>query len=96
MINVKLAIKKISPEKIYNFLNKYYRWILVTIFVLLICLNVFIWYQYIYLAVRAKPESQGKEIAIDQETLEKVLDNVNLREENLLRVKKTRYFSPFE
>ncbi len=77
-------------------MTKYYRWILVIIFILLICFNAFIYYQYIYLAVRARPESQGKEVAIDQETLEEVLENLNLREENLSRVKKTRYASPFE
>jgi len=93
---MKLAIKKISLDKIHNFLSEYYRWILVTIFVLLICFNAFIYYQYIYLVVRARPEPQEREIAIDQETLEKVLGNVNLREENLSRVQKIRYFSPFE
>lgn len=93
---MKSPLKEISPKKIYNFLRKYYRWVLVTVFILLICFNVFMWYRYIYLAVRAKLEPQEIEIAIDQETLEKVLDNVNLREENLSRVKRTKYYSPFE
>jgi len=92
---MKLPFKKIPPKKIYNFLRRHYRWVLAVIFVILICFNGFIWYRYIYLVVRAKLEPQETEIAIDQKTLEKVLDNVNLREENLSRVKRTRYLSPF-
>lgn len=93
---MKLLLKKISPEKIHNFLSNYYPWILIIIFVLLICFNALIYYQYVYLSVKADLEPRGEEIAIDQEILQKVLDNVNLREDNLLRVQQKKYYSPFE
>jgi hypothetical protein len=88
-------LKKPSPEKIYNFLKKYYRWILGIIFALLICLNVLVYYQYIYLTIKSQPELILDKVTIDQETLQNVLDNLEMREESLWRVKHTHYTDPF-
>ena len=35
------------------------------------------------------------EVKIDKETLQKVLDNINMREDNLRRVQANKYYDPF-
>jgi cell division protein YceG involved in septum cleavage len=87
---------KISPTKISNFLKKHYYWILGVIFFLLLCLNAFIYYQYVYLTVNTQPEAINREVAIDEETLNKIMENISEREENLSRVRTTKYSNPFD
>lgn len=82
-------------KQIYNFLNKYISRILVIFFVLLLILNAFVYYQYMYLVIKIDPEPVVKKTYINQETLERVLDDIYIREENLLRVQTSEYFDPF-
>jgi len=42
------------------------------------------------------PGITSDEIKIDKETIQKVLDNINIREDNLDRVKINKYFNPFD
>jgi len=88
--------KKPSLTAIHNFLRKHYLMILGIIFILLICLNFLIYYQYVYLTIGAQPESTIERIVIDQETLGKVLNNLDIRLKNLVRVRLTNYFDPFK
>ena len=90
-----LKLKKPSLTAVYNFLRKYYIVILGIIFGLLICFNLLIYYQYVYLTVKVQPESTIEKVVIDQETLEKVLSNLDARLENLVRVRLTNYADPF-
>jgi len=89
-------IEKINLSKAYNFLKKYYRCILGIIFALLICINALVYYQYVYLMMKVQPEPVLEKIAINQEILQKVLDNLNIRDANLSRVKTTQYTDPFK
>lgn len=87
-------MKKIFPpnfKKVYIFLKTYQRWILAIILFLLFCLNALIFYQYVFLTTRAQLEFEIKKIAIDEETLGKVLANIEEREETLSRVLTTQY-----
>ena len=88
-------LKKPSLTAVYNFLKKHYLMILGIIFALLICLNALIYYQYVYLTMRVQPEPTIEKVAIDQETLEKVLNNLDIRLKNLDRVRLTNYADPF-
>ena len=85
-----------SLIKIYNFLKKYYSVILGIILALLICFNVFVYYQYVYLTIKSQARPSLETVAIDQEILEEVLNNLNIREETLWRVKQTHYSDPFK
>jgi len=85
-----------SSAKIYNFLKKYYPVILGIILALLICFNAGVYYQYVYLIIRTQPRPSLETIAIDQEILEEVLNNLDIREETLWRVKQTYYADPFK
>lgn len=87
--------KKINLEKINYFLKRYYCWILGIAFALLICLNILIYYQHVYLTIETEPELTLKKVTIDQEGLEKILDNLDKRQKNLERVEKTDYKDPF-
>ncbi|OGZ35315.1 MAG: hypothetical protein A3A94_02465 [Candidatus Portnoybacteria bacterium RIFCSPLOWO2_01_FULL_43_11] len=90
---------KIPPfnfKKIYIFLRTYERWILGAIFLLLLCFNVLIVYQYIYLAVNKQPELKTDKMEINQEILGKILDDIEEREETLSRVLKKQYSDPFK
>jgi DNA-directed RNA polymerase subunit H (RpoH/RPB5) len=62
---------------------------------LLLCWNALIYYQYVYLTTQVQPEPVIEKITVDQETLQKVLENLTIREENLSRVKTKKYFDPF-
>jgi len=88
-------IKKISLTAVYNFLKKHYLVILGIIFGLLICLNLLIYYQYVYLTIKTQPEPTIERVVINQETLEKVLNNLDIRLNNLVRVRLTNYSDPF-
>lgn len=90
-----LKLKKPSLTAVYSFLRKHYLVILGIIFGLLICLNLLIYYQYVYLTVKAQPEVFFEKVVIDQETLEKVLNNLDIRLKNLVRVRLTSYTDPF-
>jgi len=82
-------------EKIHYFLEKYYRLILGIFFALLICLNMLIYYQFVYLVMKARPDLTSEEVTIDQENLGKVLDNLDQRQENLKRIEHASYPDPF-
>jgi hypothetical protein len=86
---------KISLEKIANFIKKKYQWILGVIFVLMLCLSIFIYYQYVYLVIKAQPEIIAEKVMLDYENLDKFLKNIDTRQENLSRVQVTKYFDPF-
>jgi len=90
-----IKFKKPSLTAVYNFLKKHYVVILGIIFALLLCLNFLIYYQYVYLTMKAQPEPTDEKVVIDQETLEKVLDNLDVRLKNLVRVRLTSYSDPF-
>jgi len=85
----------ISLETISNFLKKYYFWILGVIFFLLFCLSIFIYYQHIYLTINTQLDPTQEEIVIDQEMIEKVMGNIEGRQDNLSRVEKKDYQDPF-
>lgn len=86
---------EISIKNIYLFLAKYLKGILGVILVLLFLLSAFIYYQYIYSVMNIQLDPVVKKISVDQATLQKVLDNLDLREESLARVRVTRYVNPF-
>ena len=79
-------IEKFPFEKIYKFLKKYYIWLLLLIFLILLSLNGFIYYKYIYSVV---------EVEISKKELEGVLNELEERQETLDRVKSNSYYSPF-
>lgn len=85
-----------SLIKIYNFLKKYYRVILGIILALLICFNVFVYYQYVYLIIKSQDRPSLEKVTINQEILEEVLNNLEIREETLWRVEHTHYADPFK
>ncbi len=88
--------KKPSLTAVYIFLKKYHLMILGIIFGLLICLNLLIYYQYVYLTMKVQPEPIIEKVVVDQETLEKVLNNLDIRLKNLVRVRLTNYADPFK
>ncbi|MAF20733.1 MAG: hypothetical protein CMI55_03560 [Parcubacteria group bacterium] len=85
----------IPSKKIYLFLEEYLKLILGVVFVLILILSAFIYYQYVYLVMQVHPEPVIERILVDQETLEKVLADVIMREDNLSRVRAIKYFDPF-
>ncbi len=89
-------IKIPSLAKTYNFLKKYYPVVLGIILALLICFNLFIYYQYVYLTIRSQAKPSLEKVTIDQEILEEVLNNLNVREETLWRIEDTGYVNPFK
>lgn len=89
-------MKTIIPfKKIYVFLEKYLKLILGAVFVLVLILNAFIYYQYVYLIMQVQPEPVIEKVLVDHETLKKVLADVMMREDNLSRVRAIKYFDPF-
>ena len=77
-------------------LEKYRRLILGIVFVLLISLNVFIYYQYVYSVMVARSEPELEEIKINQDNLGEVLDNLDQRQATLNRVERAGYADPFQ
>lgn len=88
-------MKETLLKKTYNFLKKYYFYILGVIFIILICFNFYVYYKYVYLLTDIEIGIINDEVKIDQETLQNVLDNIILRENNLDRVRTNKYFDPF-
>lgn len=70
-------------------------WVIGIIFVLLISINIFIYYQYVYLTMKTQPELANEEILINEEIFQKVQDNIEKRENTLSRVEETKYYNPF-
>lgn len=84
-------------EKIYKFLKKYYRWILGTLFLVLLFINILIFYQYVYLTIKKEPAFIKHQLSIDGQALQRILDNIQEREDSLDKVLKNQYpdiFSP--
>lgn len=65
------------------------------VFVLILGLNFYFYYRYVYLVTKAQLEVEFKEAAVDEQTLGKILDNLDIREGNLLRVNSAIYNDPF-
>lgn len=86
---------KILPKKISYFFKKYHFLILGVVLVVLLAFNVFIYYKYVYLTVNAQIQPAGEEITINNDVLDKVMKNINEREDNLLRVETRKYYNPF-
>ncbi|MBL7053099.1 MAG: hypothetical protein ISS02_00340 [Candidatus Portnoybacteria bacterium] len=86
---------KFLPKKIFNILKKNCPWVIGGIFVLLISINIFIYYQYVYLTIKTQPELTSEEILINEEMFQKVQENTEKREDTLSRVKETKYYNPF-
>ncbi len=89
-------LKKISLEKVNYLLKKYRRLIPGIVFILLVGLNIFIYYQYVYLVMVVRPEPKLEKTTIDRENLEKVLDSLDQRQTTLNRVERTGYSDPFQ
>lgn len=86
---------KFLPKKIFDYLKKYYLWIIGIIFILLISINIFIYYQYVYLTMKTPPELANEEIVINEKIFQKVQENIEKREDTLSRVEETKYYNPF-
>jgi len=91
-----MIIDHISVDLIYKILKKYRLLILGIFFALLICFNALVYYQYVFMAMRAHPDPTIERAVINEENLNKVLDNLETREDNLMRVQKTDYADPFK
>lgn len=86
---------EISFKKINSFLGKYYKWILGVILVLLFCFNAFIYYNYVYLATKADISATVEKVSVNEEVLNKVLEEIRIKEEALVRIETETYFDPF-
>lgn len=86
---------EILIEKINSFLEKYYRFILAAIFVLLLCLNIFVYYKYVFLAGGAEINNATKGVSVNEEVLNSVLGEIDIREKTLIRIETSEYFDPF-
>lgn len=91
-----MIIDRISIDLVYKFLKKYRLLILGIFFAILICFNALVYYQYVFLTMRAHPEPIIERLVINEEDLNKVLSNLETREDNLMRVEESRYADPFE
>lgn len=91
-----MKIKHIfSIEKTSYFIKKYYFWILGLILLILLCFNIVIYYQYVYMTLNTKIVSVDGNIVIDEEIIGKVMEIIEKREESLIRVKTKDYSNPF-
>jgi len=88
-------MQEASFKKINSFLKKYYFYILGLVFIILICLNFFIYYEHVYLLTDMKIGIVNDEVKIDEEVLQNVLDNIDMREDNSRRIQENKYFDPF-
>lgn len=86
---------EISFEKINSFLGKYYKLILGAILVLLFCLNAFVYYNYVYLATKTEISATIESVIVNEDVLNKVLEEIRIKEEALIRIETDRYFDPF-
>lgn len=81
--------------QIYDFLKKHYSIILGIIFALLLCLNAFIYYQYVYSVTKIQTKPVIEKVIINQEIFDKILSDIDEREETLLQAKTKHYTDPF-
>jgi len=88
---------KISLESIYKILKKYYMWLMICGAIFIIAVNAWIFVQKVLITSSKELEISDLKIEIKKDNLNKMLENINIREENLLRVSKGQYpdlFSP--
>ncbi len=85
----------LSLEKISIFLKKYHFFILGIVLFLLLSFNFFIYYKYVYVVMNINVDPVDDRIVVDEDILEKVIENINERKENLIRVKTENYYTPF-
>ncbi|MFH0906996.1 MAG: hypothetical protein ABIC36_03040 [bacterium] len=88
--------KTISIHVIHKFLKKNYFLILGIVFIVLFCFYVFVYYKYVYSIINIQIETDIEEVSINQDMLKEVLDNLEMRQENLLRVETIQYPDPFK
>ena len=86
---------EISFEKINSFLEKYYKLMLGLTLVMLLCLNAFIYYNYVYLATKAEISATIEIVSVDENVLNKVLEEIKIKEESLIRIETNKYADPF-
>lgn len=91
----KFKLVKLTPQKIESFLRKFYLHILIAIGAILLILSGLFYYNYVYKTVNAEIELDAGAFQINSEALENGLENLELREANLERVKRTSYPDPF-
>lgn len=94
-MNIQFIFRKLSPKKIYVFLEKAYALILVIIAVILLLLIIFFYYWFIYRAVRMDSYDGVTIEYIDSEHLYKILDEINHRKEALMETRQQQYNDPF-
>ncbi len=85
----------LSLERISNFLKKYHFFILGIIFILLLCFNAFIYNQYVYVTTNMEVDPVGDKVVIDRDVFKKVIEIIDERNDNLIRVKTENYYTPF-
>jgi len=66
------------------------------IFILLLCFNAFIYYQYVYVATNMNVDPVDDRIVVDEDVLKKVIESIDERKDNLIRVKTESYSTPFD
>lgn len=100
---------RISLEQIHYLIKRYDLWLLVILLAGLLYWGILVYYQHVYLVIAAQThigeemftaeesllqEIQG--VSINEETLQKVLDDIQRREQNLQRVHQKVYSSSFD
>ncbi len=85
----------LSLEKISIFIKKYHFLILGVVLFLLLSFNFFIYYKHVYVIMNININPVNDGVVIDEDILKKVIDNINERKENLIRVKTENYHTPF-
>lgn len=91
----KFKFIKPTPQKIESFLRRFYLHILIAIGAILLILSGLFYYNYIHKTINAKIELDTNAFQINSEALEIGLKNLEAREDNLKRVKRTLYPDPF-
>ncbi len=84
-----------STAKILNFLGKYYLWIAGVVFLLCFILNIYIYYQSIYLVLNTPVDVESSELILDQELLDQVLGEIEQRKNQLEEIEGGYYSNPF-
>ncbi len=87
---------KLNLENILSLFQKSYLWIVGALFFLLVASGGLVYYCYIYKVVRAEIEEPAIEISVNQQMLQEFLYDLEARQENLYRVRASKYFSPFQ
>jgi len=86
---------KISSEKTADFLKSYHYGILGIILVIFLTFNAIAYYQYVYLTMNIKVDPDGQKVLVDKDTLDKIMESVDERENNLKRIEAGAYKNPF-